>query len=487
MRILFVSNRLPIVAERGADGWKTYSSSGGLVTALVPLLKRFGGVWIGWAGNSEVQGKQLKALADTFAKREGYQVAAVPLTEEDYEKFYQGFCNQIIWPLFHDLQSLCHFVPDFWTTYQKVEETFADIVMQHTQPDDLIWVQDYQLMGLGKALIERGVKNKIAFFLHIPFPPPDIFCKLPWRMEVLKGLLQYDVVGFQTKRDLENFYDCVFRLLPQAGCVRGESDIRIGFEGKQCIVGNFPIGIDFEEFAKVADTPAVAWRVEDLRSQFGGRQVMLGVDRLDYTKGIPERLAAFSQALERYPQLHRKVTFLQVVVPSRETVPEYQTLKAQIEQTVAQVNGKFTQPGWVPIHHVFRNVERQELLAWYRLADVAMVTPLKDGMNLVAKEYCACQVDGNGVLVLSEFAGAAEQLGKWAVQVNPYDSDSIAAAIADAVARTPEQRRPAMEALRKNIRDENVYWWSAQFLKACGVDLPAAPPAHSAENAGVTD
>jgi len=256
-------------------------------------------------------------------------------------------------------------------------------------------------------------------------------------------------------------------------------------EGRRCIAGSFPIGIDFEEFAASADSPAVAWRVEDLRGEFGGRQVLLGVDRLDYTKGIPQRLAAFALALERFPQLHRRVTLLQVVVPSRETVPEYQALKAQIEQTVAQINGKFTQPGWVPIHHVFRNVERQELLAWYRLADVALVTPLKDGMNLVAKEYCACQVERNGVLVLSEFAGAAEQLGKWAVQVNPYDSDGVADAIKAAVDRTPEQRRPAMESLRRNIRAEDVYWWSNRFLAACGVTLPSAPVAPPAREIAV--
>jgi trehalose 6-phosphate synthase len=469
MRTLFVSNRLPIVAERGAGGWTSHSSSGGLITALVPLLKRGGGVWVGWPGTSEVQGAELEALMKAFSEREGYQVAAVPLSVEDYERFYQGFCNEIIWPLFHDLQSLCNFVPDYWTSAQKVEQTFADVVERHARPDDLIWVQDYQLMGLGRVLVERGLTNRLAFFLHIPFPPPDIFLKLPWRMDVLRGLLQYEVIGFQTRRDLANFSDCVHKLLPGVARQHDDSELRLELDGRKCVAAAMPIGIDFEEFAGGAAAPATEQRVAQLRPDFGGRQIILGVDRLDYTKGLPYRLRAFNRALEKYPELHRKVTLLQVVVPSREQVPQYQKLKGEVEQLVAQINGRFTQPGWVPVHHIFRHVERQELLAWYRLADVALVTPLKDGMNLVCKEYCACQIEGNGVLVLSEFAGAWEQLGEGAVSVNPYDIEGVAAAIRRAVLMSPEQRRPAMEKLRKKIHEEDVYWWLNQFMHECGM------------------
>lgn len=469
MRILFVSNRLPIVAQRTSGGWTSHASTGGLVTALVPLLKRSGGMWIGWTGTSDLSAEELEQLTWSFGVREGYRVAGVPLSTEDYERFYQGFCNEIIWPLFHDLQSLCNFVPEYWTSVQKVEQTFADVVVRHAEPDDLIWVQDYQLMGLGRVLADRGLQNQLAFFLHIPFPPPDIFLKLPWRMEVLQGLLHYAVVGFQTRRDLANFADCVHTLLPGVQRRTGDAEVLLEWNGRRCAAVAVPIGIDFEEFAAGAGSRAAARRIEQLKPDFGGRQIVLGVDRLDYTKGLPYRLRAFGQALERYPELHRKVTLLQVVVPSREQVPQYQKLKGEVEQLVAQINGRFTQPGWVPVHHIFRHVERQELLAWYRLADVGLVTPLKDGMNLVCKEYCACQVEGNGVLVLSEFAGASEQLGKWAISVNPYDIESVAEAIFRAVMMSPEERRPAMEKLRQNIREEDVYWWLNRFMAECGM------------------
>ncbi len=483
MKIVFVSNRLPIVAEREGDGWTTHASAGGLVTALVPLLKRWGGMWIGWAGTAELQGAELAAAMREFGERVGYDVAAVPLSTEDYGFFYQGFCNEIIWPLFHDLQSFCNFVPEYWTSAHKVEEAFADVVERNVGPEDLLWIQDYHLMGLGQTLVRRGLRNKLAFFLHIPFPPPDIFCKLPWRLDVLKGLLHYQVIGLQTRHDLKNLADCVRALLPAAVRQEGASELRFELEGRGSIAGVFPIGIDFEEFAGGAASSAVEHQVAELRQSYAGQQIILGVDRLDYTKGIPYRLRSFGRALERYPELHRKITLVQIVVPSRESVPEYQNLKGEIERLVAQINGKYTQPGWVPIHHVFRSVERQELLAWYRLADVGLVTPLKDGMNLVAKEFCACQIDTNGVLVLSEFAGASERLGSAAVLVNPYDIECVAAAIPLAVIMTPEERRPSMEKLRTVVRVEDVYWWLGQFLQACGLALNGelAPTAASAE------
>jgi trehalose 6-phosphate synthase len=471
MRILFVSNRLPIVIEQNGSDWSMHRGSGGLVTALDPLLKHWGGVWIGWPGMADMETERMDALLDEFGKREGYAVAAVPLTAAEYKDFYDGFCNQIIWPLFHDLQSLCNFQPDYWASSLKVEQKFADVVERHAHPDDLIWVQDYHLMGLGKVLADRGMPNKLAFFLHIPFPPPDIFCKLPWRKDVLKALLHYQVIGLQTTRDLKNFSDCVNHLLPDVEQRHTPRQARMVLEGHASVAGVFPIGIDYDEFAGGAAAPEVAASAAELRGHFPGQQIILAVDRLDYTKGIPYRLRSFERALERYPELRRRVTLFQVVVPSREMVPQYQDLKAEIEQRVAQINGKFTEPGWVPIHHVFRHVNRNELLAWYRVADVALVTSLKDGMNLVAKEFCACQLDGNGVLVLSEFAGASEQLGRWAILVNPYDIDCGADAVKLAVMMTPLERRPAMEKLRTNIREQNVHWWLSQFLKVCGTRL----------------
>lgn len=469
MSIVFVSNRLPVVIEQSESGWSAHPGSGGLVTALHPLLKRLGGIWLGWPGAPGLEPEGMERLLADFSRSQGYRIAAVPLAEDEYRQFYEGFCNQIIWPLFHDLQSLCNFQPEFWQSALKVEQKFAQVVESRAHADDLIWVQDYHLMGLGKVLADRGLRNKIVFFLHIPFPPPDIFCKLPWRKDVLKALLRYDVIGLQTSRDLDNFSQCVNRLLPDVQRRHTPRQARMTLDGHTALAGVFPIGIDYEEFANGAAREDVARKAEELRTNFPGRQIILGVDRLDYTKGVLYRLRAMARALERYPELRKQITYFQVVVPSRENIPQYQTLKTDIEQSVAQINGKYTEPGWIPIHHVFRHVERTDLLAWYRVADVAMVTSLKDGMNLVAKEYCACQIDGNGVLVLSEFAGAAEQLGRWAVLVNPYDTDSMADAIKLAVSMTPAERRPAMEKLRMNIREQNVYWWLSQFLKVCGV------------------
>jgi trehalose 6-phosphate synthase len=469
VKIILVSNRLPIVIEKTETGLVTHCASGGLVSALVPSLKRLGGTWIGWPGAGVAAGAELNQTLADFGQREGIDLVGVPLSDEDYSHFYEGYCNQIIWPLFHDLQSFCNFRPEYWASSVKVQAAFAEAVKLHAQEDDLIWVQDYHLMGLGHAMAEAGIRSKFAFFLHIPFPPPDIFCKLPWRKDVLKALLQYEVIGLQTRRDMRNFSECVDRLLPEVQQRRTTRQCRMVLDGRASVAGVFPIGIDYDEFADGAAEESVEKRVLELRENYSGQQVLLGVDRLDYTKGVPDRLKSFARALERYPELHRKVTLLQVIVPSRESVPQYQNIKGEIEQLVAEINGKFTQPGWVPIHHVFRHVDRQELLAWYRLAEVALVTPLKDGMNLVAKEYCACQIDGNGVLVLSEFAGASEQMGRWAVLVNPYDIECVADAIDLAVVMTPQERRTAMDKLRTLVRQQNVHVWISQFLRVCGV------------------
>jgi trehalose 6-phosphate synthase/phosphatase len=468
MRLVLVSNRLPVVITEEQGDWKVRGGSGGLVTAMGPVLRRWGGVWIGWPGAVIADEAALREILGRYGRDVGYELRPVPMSNEEIEGFYQGFCNEIIWPLFHDLQSQCNFVPEYWTQYIAVKEKFAKAVQLSVEEGDFIWVHDYHLIGLGRQLRERGLHNRLGFFLHIPFPPPDIFCVLPWRGELLRSLTHYDVIGFQTPRDRENFLDCVRRLLPEARLHWRQGMVECRLSGRAVLIGSFPIGIDYGEFAEAAAASAVTARVEEMRKQMPNQQIILGLDRLDYTKGIPYRLRAFHLALKRYPELHRNVTLLQVVIPSREGVPEYQDLKAQIERLVTQINGEFTQPGWVPIHHVFRSLEREELVSYYRIADVALVTPLKDGMNLVAKEYCACQVDGNGVLILSEFAGAAVQMRRDAILVNPYDLDRVAEAIRNAVSMTPEQRRPSMRRLRSIVRRQDVFWWVDRFLDACG-------------------
>ncbi len=473
MRLVIVSNRLPIVLETTETGFRTRRGAGGLVSALGPVLRRCGGLWVGWPGAEASDLNELNALLADHGRQEGFDLVPVILSADDISGFYRGFSNEIIWPLFHDLQSRCNFVPEYWTAYRVVKDKFASVVAANAQPTDFVWVQDYHLMGLGRRLREVGLLSRIGYFLHIPFPPPDIFCKLPWRVDVLDALLHYDLVGFQTAHDLDNFFDCVRTLLPAAKRRRAGDQFQVTYDGRTCCLGAFPIGIDFDDYGRAAASPAVAERAKQIRADLQVPQVLLGIDRLDYTKGIPYRLRAFRLALQRYPELHRRVGLLEVVVPSRESVPEYQDLKAEIELLVSQINGEFTQPGWIPIHYVFRSLEHDELLAYYRLADVALVTPLKDGMNLVAKEYCACQVEGDGVLILSEFAGSAVQMGGDAVLVNPYDLDFVAEAIRRAVSLTREQRRPAMRRLRRIVRKQDIYWWLGRFLGACGLSMDA--------------
>ncbi|MFO0840139.1 MAG: trehalose-6-phosphate synthase [Phycisphaerae bacterium] len=489
MRLVIISNRLPVVLERCEEAWAARSGSGGLVTAMTPVLQKLGGVWIGWPGAGCTDEAELTRLLDDHSRRVGYELKPVPMSQAEIEGFYQGFCNEIIWPLFHDLQSRCNFVPDYWTNYVSVKRKFADVVCRHVQPDDFVWIHDYHLLGLGRRLRELGVANRIGFFLHIPFPPPDIFCKLPWRTELLEGLLQNDIVGFQTPRDLENFLDCIRKLLPDVRRQQRRGVFRCIVGKRATDFGDFPIGIDYARFARDAAGEAITGRVEQLRRDIPGQQIVLGIDRLDYTKGIPDRLRAFHLALKRYPELHRKMALIQIVVPSREAVPEYQDLKGRIERLVAQINGEFTKPGWVPIHYLFRSLDWSELLTYYRTADVALVTPLKDGMNLVAKEYCACQVEGDGVLILSEFAGAAVQLKHDAILVNPYDLNGVADAIHTGVMRTRKERRPAMRRLRGIVGRQDVFWWVRQFLAACGVSIedgltPSAAQAPTPRNAG---
>ncbi len=473
MGLIIVSNRLPLVIEPCGDRWVTRSGSGGLVTALGPVLQQRGGTWIGWAGPGCPDDVELSGILDGYGRDAGYALKPVRLSAGEVEGFYQGFCNEIIWPLFHDLQSRCNFAPEYWTCYVGVKQKFAEVVREYAQPDDFVWIHDYHLLGLARRLRESGVTNRIGFFLHIPFPPPDIFCKLPWRDDVLEGLLHNDIVGFQTPRDLENFMDCIRKLLPKIRRTQRRGVFRCGSGKRSTDFGDFPIGIDYARFSADATSELIAARVLALRREFSGQQIVLGIDRLDYTKGIPDRLRAFHLALARYPELHRKVSLLQVVVPSRESVPEYQDLKGRIERLIAQINGEFTQPGWVPIHYVFRSLDWSELLSYYRAADVGLVTPLKDGMNLVAKEYCACQVDGDGVLILSEFAGAAVQMRRDAILVNPYDLNGVADAIRRGVMLTTAQRRPAMRRLRSVVRRQDVFWWVNQFLGACGVSSAA--------------
>lgn len=463
-RIVAVSNRLPVVAERVGDRWKIRSGSGGLVTALAPVLRHRGGLWIGWAGTVESQGPPPRFLSTS--KKVGYTLIPVSISEEDLEGFYLGFANQVVWPLFHDFQDRCNFDPAFWYCYLDVNRRFAKVIQDQTLPDDYVWVHDYHLIHVAHFLKELGCPRKTGFFLHIPFPPPDLFLKLPWRNQVLRALLEFDLLGFQTVRDRRNFLLCLAQLCPDVKARGRGQVVSVHAGAREVRVGSFPISIDFEAFAQRAASREVADRAWFFHENYPEQQIILGVDRLDYTKGIPQRLQAFRLALEKHPELRGKTTLIQVVVPSRSEVPQYQELKAEIERLVGEINGEFTREGWVPIQYLYRHLDPVELLAYYRASEIALITPLKDGMNLVAKEFCAANIDGKGVLILSEFAGAAAQLHRGALMVNPYDREGVAEAIFRAYTMDRQERKSRMQKLREKIRKQNIFWWVDSFLLA---------------------
>jgi trehalose 6-phosphate synthase/phosphatase len=470
-RLVIVSNRLPITLQTDDQGrWKAEPGSGGLVTALAPVLRDRGGLWIGWPGMTRRKGLDLEGLLREAVQGAGYTFKPVPLTEKEVAGYYYGFANEILWPLFHDLQTRCNFDPGYWKIYQRVNRKFAEVIAASTVKDDHIWVHDYHLMSVGLELRRMGPIENIGYFLHIPFPPPDLFLKLPWRFEILDALLAYDLVGFQTQRDKRNFVQCV-RAMRKDVTVRGKGRVMTArMDHRQVRIGNFPISIDFDEFARKAETAAVERRVgeiqADLESGSERRILLLGVDRLDYTKGIPERLTAFANALERFPRLRGRICLVQVVVPSRVNIPKYRDLKLEIERKVGAINGKYTQTDWIPIRYLFHSIDRTELVALYRAADIALITPLKDGMNLVAKEYCAANIEGNGVLIMSEFAGAADQLHAHALLVNPYDVEEVAETIAAACDMPLVERHRRMQALRRIVRKSDIFWWVDAFLNA---------------------
>ena len=468
--IIIVSNRLPVTIVRTGKKSELFPGSGGLVTALAPVLRDRGGIWIGWDGVT--RGHFHKKLFLKESRRIGYRLVPVSLTDQQVELYYEGFSNTTLWPLFHDFLDRCQFQPETWEMYCKVNQKFSQVALEQSSVQDLIWVQDYHLLLVGKYLTQQKHRGRTAFFLHIPFPPWDLFMRLPWRTELIEGLLHYDLVGFQTERDRWNFIRCVRRLFSSA-IVSGPQRMQlIEHNGRVTRVGAFPISIDFDGFNQRALTKEVADEAWYIHERLPKRKLVLGIDRLDYTKGILERLEAFGLLFKKYPDLRGKINFIQVVVPSRTNVQEYQEMKRTIDETVGRINGQFTYHDWVPIFYIYRSLSRRELIAYYRTCEIALITPLKDGMNLIAKEYCASSVETDGVLILSEFAGAAQQLGKASLLVNPFNLEEVADRIHQAYYMEEKERRRRMTKLRAEVRRNNIFRWIEQYLSAVGMPLP---------------
>ena len=459
-----VSNRLPVVLNRQRNDWAVEPGSGGLVQAMNPILSENGGRWVGWPGVTDGDGDGWRSGLQQVAADSGYDFDVVILEKEEIEGYYEGFANSVLWPLFHGFPDRCRFEPEFYRAYGQVNQKFADVIAAR-QSDGFLWVHDYHLFEVARRLREKGYGGRLAFFLHIPFPSVENFSKLPWRERLLTDLLHYDLLGFQTERDLCHFQECVEQLGIAAANDDGARIRQFDLGARLVEAGAFPIAIDYGEFAERAATESVSRRIEELRGDLGPCEVILGVDRLDYSKGLIHRLRAYEEALETNPDLREEVVFFQLVVPSRESVDEYQALKREFDRVVGRINGRFSTAGWQPIHYLYNRVDPEELSALYRFASVALVTPLRDGMNLVSKEYCASQIDADGVLVLSEFAGAAEQLARGAVLVNPYDTGQTAKAICRAVRMPPPERHERMTAMREVCERSDVYWWAESFLE----------------------
>ena len=470
-RLVVVSNRLPVVLAKDQNNeWSVKSGAGGLVTALTPILNQNGGLWTGWVG-AEADDK-VDGVLERHSASMAYDLKSVPLTQDEEEKYYRGFSNGALWPLFHDLLGYCRFDRSTWESYQEINERFATVTCESLHEGDLVWVHDYQLCLVGHYMRKHGWKGLIAYFLHIPFPSPDLFRRLPWRRQLIKALLEYDLLGFQTLRDRQNFVACVREMVHGAVVTIQRRVTNIQLEDKREVrIGNWPISIDFDEFVDVAKSDEANQEAWYFHEHFPRMKIILGLDRLDYTKGIPERFHAFERFLEKYPDMHEKVSLYQHLVPSRTHVPDYQDLKNSLDQLVGRINGRFARAGWTPIYYVYGTLNRTQLIGRYKACEVALVTPLRDGMNLVAKEYCASRTENGGVLILSEFAGAAEQLTRGAIFVNPYDEEETADAIYRALHMDDEHRRKRMERLRTTIRRTDVHWWVRQIFDTIDREL----------------
>ncbi len=463
--LVLVSNRLP-ATMRVRRGEPVFSpSSGGLATALRGPHARSETLWVGWTGgNQTLRGKTRASVRDALARR---RLVSVPLSRADVQRYYDGFSNGVLWPLMHYLIDKVRLDADRdWAAYREVNARFAECVAAAADHGASVWVHDYHLMLVPGLLRALRPDLRVGFFLHVPFPSHEVFRVLPWRADLLRGVLGADVVGFHTQAYQRHFVTSVAHVLGT-----DVDDEAVEWEGRRVRVGAFPIGIDVDRFARQSSSEACANRVAELRREAGRRAIVLGVDRLDYTKGIPRRLLAIERLLERSPAMRERLHYIQVAVPTRDGVDAYMDYRRAVNEHVGRINGAYGQPSAVPIHLLHRGVSFEELVALYRAADVMVVTPIRDGMNLVAKEYCASRVDGAGVLVLSELAGAAQELTD-ALIVNPYDIGEVASAIQRAIEMPAEESALRMTALRAVVEASHVDRWAASFL-----DTLAAPRA----------
>ncbi|MDG6078534.1 trehalose-6-phosphate synthase [Erythrobacter litoralis] len=455
-RLVVISNRVAVPKARGAAG-----AQGGLAGALNAALKERRGLWFGWSGE-EIDEHTGKVSTQTT---DGVTTATMDLSKRDVDEYYNGYANATLWPLFHFRLDLAKYERETGKGYERVNDRFAECVASEIEPDDIIWVHDYHLIPLGERLRSRGIKNRIGFFLHIPWPATRLFVSLPHHERLARTMLDYDVIGFQTEEWLESF---VHYCRNELGAEVDEDSGRITLGDRSTVARAYPIGIDWEHFSQLGETGEARQAQQRLMSSTRRRLAMIGVDRLDYSKGLPERLDGIARFYDQYPEKVRDLVFIQVAPPSREDVESYQKIRAELEQKAGQINGARSEVDLVPVRYVNRGYSHAELFGFFRASKIGLVTPLRDGMNLVAKEYVAAQdPDDPGVLILSRFAGAADQLED-AVLVNPHSPDDISDAIATALAMPLDERKARYEKLIRTVREDDVQSWTNNFLTDLG-------------------
>ena len=456
-RLIVVSNRVPYSISKIEDKIVYKKTAGGLVTALDPLMKRMGGLWIGWSGvvgsNKEI-GDRIKIEGDDGI--EGYELKFVKLNENEVKDYYNGFSNRTIWPLFHGFLFQSYFDYDYWKAYYRINKKFANEIITVLDEDDVIWVHDYHLM-ITPEIIRQNVKQaKIIFFLHIPFPNYEILNALPWSKEIIKGLLGCDIIGFQTRKDAINFLAAckeILKLTPDF------NEFSVNYIDRKIYVKEFPISIDYESFSKAGKKKEASKFIKNIKSYSKNTSFVLGVERLDYTKGLKEKFRAIERFFEKYPDYKKKVVFIQIAVPTRTKILEYVRFKKEIDEMVGRINGKFADGIWSPIIYIYKSLSQEKLVSYYKLSDICLVTPLKDGMNLIAKEYIASRSEVNSVLILSRFAGVADEFKDYALMVNPYDIEDVADRIKYALEIDLEQKTTRFNSLKEIVKKRDVFYW----------------------------
>lgn len=453
-KLVVVANRGPYRLQGSGSNKRWVRSSGGLVTALDPVLRGRGGMWV---SGREGEGKSVPEGPPEHA----YQLPDVELSRADQRGFYLGVSNAVLWPMLHSFPPTIRIAEAPWRNYISANQAFADVTLEASRPNDLVWVQDYHLMLVPGMLRAKRSKARIGWFCHVPWPSIELFSILPWRRSILEGLLGADLLGFHTEQFAHNFCRCVERLTDH----EVDMDRRtIDVGGRTVRAVAAPIGIPVGELQTMAAEPEVLNKLAHLRKAAGGRRIVLGVDRLDYTKGIPERIFAYEHFLRSHRQARHRYMFVQVMVPSRQNVRAYAQLKDEVDRLVGDINGRFSSTGREAISYMFRNLDQLTLYAHYRAADVALVTPLRDGMNLVAQEYVASRLDDDGALVLSEFAGAASYL-HGAILVNPYDVESISKKLQYALDMSEEEQSRRMRNMRQEVHKLDVHHWADHYLQ----------------------